>query len=56
VSFDYNGDDYVELADFSTFSGDYLKTPVDPTSDFNCDGQVELADFSTFSGHYLHQQ
>jgi len=51
---DYDGDGLVGLADFTTFSSDYLDPNGGrPRSDFNdCPG-VTLADFAFFSGQYL---
>jgi hypothetical protein len=55
---DINGDDQVNLTDFSIFASDYGKDTShgdvlnSPYSDMNCDGNVDLTDFSIFAGQY----
>src|SRR5262249_33984690 len=53
---DINGDDVIDLADFSIFAGDFGKTSDatmnSPYSDMNCDGKVDLPDFSIFAAEY----
>jgi hypothetical protein len=51
-TFDLNGNDCVDLADFSMFSAIYLTN--DPRGDYNGNGTVDLPDFGYFSAHYLH--
>lgn len=51
-TFDLNGNDCVDLADFSMFSSMYLSS--DPRGDYDWSGTVDLPDFGMFSAHYLH--
>jgi len=57
VSPDIDGNNVVNLADFSVFGAGYTSPPkpYNPCIDYNCDGVVNLADFSRFASHYLHQ-
>lgn len=54
---DINGDNLVNLTDFSVFATDWLHSGVgiiNPLSDMNNDGVVNLTDFSIFSSNYNH--
>jgi hypothetical protein len=62
---DFNGDDRVNLSDFSTFAVCYAgPTQTTPpggctaeefaAADLDCDGNVDLADFSTFAIYFGH--
>jgi hypothetical protein len=55
---DMNGDGTVNISDFSTLVGTFLRTPTDPAylgaDDLDGDGTVGIADVSALVGNFLH--
>jgi hypothetical protein len=55
---DMNGDGVVNISDFSTLVGSFLRTPTDPAylgaDDLDGDGTIGIADVSALVGNFLH--
>jgi dockerin type I repeat protein len=55
---DMNGDGVVNISDFSTLVGTFLRTSTDPAylgaDDLDGDGTIGIADVSALVGNFLH--
>jgi hypothetical protein len=53
---DLNGDNVINLADFSLFAAAYGSDPTspnwNPNADLNCDGSVDISDFALLAQNY----